>query len=247
MRRSPRFAATASSKPGPASVERLEAPAADLPAVRGFLHGPASPGGDGLVLTHGAGGNCRSPILLDLAGAFAGAGLVVLRCDLPYRQARAQGPPAPAGAERDRQGLRHAVRIVRGLVSGRVFLGGVSYGGRQASMLAAAEPGLVAGLLLLSYPLHPPAQPHRLRTEHFPNSRVPALFVHGSRDPFGTLPELEAARALMAARTELLVVKGGHDLGYSGQAGAESQLPARVVVAFQALSAFSGGPGPSLR
>ncbi|HSF07459.1 MAG TPA: alpha/beta family hydrolase [Methylomirabilota bacterium] len=221
----------------PAAVERLEAPAAELPAVRGFLHRPASPGGDGLVLTHGAGSDCRSPILLDLAGAFVGAGLVVLRCDLPYRQARAQGPPSSAGAERDRQGLRHAVRTLRGLVSGRVFLGGVSYGGRQASMLAAAEPELVDALLLLSYPFHPPGQPQRVRTGHFPRLRVPALFVHGTRDPFGALPELDAARALIPARTEGLVVKGGHDLGYSSQAGAEPRLPAQVVAAFHALVA----------
>jgi len=221
----------------PAAVERLEAPAAELPAVRGFLHRPASPSGDGLVLTHGAGSDCRSPILVDLAGAFGGAGLVVLRCDLPYRQTRAQGPPSPAGAERDRQGLRHAVRIVRGLVSGRVFLGGVSYGGRQASMLAAAEPGLVDGLLLLSYPLHPPTQPRRLRTEHFPLSRVPALFVHGTRDPFGALQELEAARALIPARTEVLAVRGGHELGYPRSAGVEPPLPTRVVAAFRAFVA----------
>lgn len=218
-----------------AAVEGLEAPAADLPAVRGFLHRPASPEGDGLVLTHGAGGDCRSPILLDLAGAFADAGLVVLRCDLPYRQARAQGPPVPAGAERDRQGLRHAVRIVRELVSGRVFLGGVSYGGRQASMLAAAEPELVDGLLLLSYPLHPPAQPRRLRTQHFSRLRRPILFVHGDHDPFGSLEELAQARALIDARTDLLVVKGGHALGYGGAASAAPQLRSRVLAAWRAL------------
>jgi predicted alpha/beta-hydrolase family hydrolase len=233
VRRSPRFAATASSDAG----ERLEAPAAELPAVRGFLHRPAAPRGDGLVLTHGAGSDCRSAILLDLAAALVKAGMMVLRCDLPYRQARAQGPPSAAGAARDRQGLRHAVRVLRGLVSGRVFLGGVSYGGRQASMLAAAEPGLTDGLLLLSYPLHPPAQPHRVRTEHFPRLRVPALFVHGTRDPFGTLAELDAARALIPARTEVLVVEGGHDLGYSRAGGADPPLPARVVPAFGALIA----------
>ncbi len=203
--------------------------------MRGFLHRPASPVGKGLVLTHGAGSDCGASILVDLAQAFVEAGYVVLRCDLPYRQARRHGPPAPAGAARDRQGLRHAARLMRGLVGGAVSLGGVSYGGRQASMLVADEPELAAALLLLSYPLHPPTQPHRLRTEHFARVRVPALFVHGTRDPFGTLPELDAARALIPARTEVLVVEGGHDLGYSRAAGAGAQLPARVVAAFGAL------------
>jgi len=221
----------------PAAAERFEAPAAELPAVHGFLHRPVSPSGDSLVLTHGAGGNAGSPILVDLAGAFAGAGLVVLRCDLPYRQGRAHGPPSRSDAERDRRGLRHAVQVMRGLARGRVFLGGMSYGGRQASMLAAAEPELVDALLLLSYPLHPPAQPRRMRTEHFPLLSTPVLFVHGDHDPFGSLEELELARARIPARTALLAVKGGHDLAYSRAAGAETALLARVVAVWRGLIA----------
>lgn len=207
------------------------------PAVRGFRHRPAEPSGDGLVLTHGASGNCRAPLLVALAEAFAADGLTVLRCDMPYRQARVSGPPSPAGAARDRQGLQRAVQVVRGLVSGRVFLGGVSYGGRQASMLAAAEPELVDALVLLSYPLHPPARPHQVRTEHFPRLRTPALFVHGDHDPFGSLEELQMARALIPAKTDLLVVKASHDLGYSRAAGADRQVPARVVAALRTLTA----------
>jgi uncharacterized protein len=156
---------------------------------------------------------------------------------MPYRQARVSGPPSPAGAARDRQGLQRAVQVVRGLVSGRVFLGGVSYGGRQASMLAAAEPELVDALVLLSYPLHPPRQPHQVRTGHFPRLRMPALFVHGDHDPFGSLEELQMARALIPAKTDLLVVKAGHDLGYSRSAGADRQVPARVVAALRTLTA----------
>ena len=52
-------------------------------------------------------------------------------------------------------------------------------------MLAADEPAAVDGLLLFSYPLHPPGKPERLRTEHFPRLAVPALFVQGTADPFG--------------------------------------------------------------
>src|SRR5436305_1072224 len=134
----------------------------DTPAVRGFLHRPAEPSGDGLVLTHGAGGNCNAPLLVALGEKFADAGWTVLRCDLPFRQLRPTGPPRGNGSE-DRDGLRRAVEALRKLVPGRVFLGGQSYGGRQASMLAAAEPGLADGLLLLSYPLHPPGKPAQLR------------------------------------------------------------------------------------
>ena len=177
------------------------------------LHQPPSPSGDGLVLTHGAGGNARAPLLVALGEAFAARGLTVLRYDLPFRQASRTAPPRPAGAARDREGLRQAVALMRSRLGGRVFLGGQSYGGRQASMLAAGEPGLVDGLLLLSYPLHPPGRPAELRTAHLPKLTAPTLFAHGSRDPFGTLDEIEAARPLIAAPTSLLGVTGaGHDL-----------------------------------
>ena len=136
--------------------------------VRGFLHRPEQPDGNGIVLTHGAGSNCQAPLLVAVAREFAAAGLIVLRCDLPYRQARPSGPPSPGGAALDREGLRAAVAAVRRIAAGRVYLGGHSYGGRQASMLAAADPGVTEALLLLSYPLHPPRKPTELRTAHFP-------------------------------------------------------------------------------
>ena len=75
----------------------------------------------------------------------------------------------------------------------RVGLGGHSYGGRQASMLAADEPGLARSLLLLAYPLHPPNRPAELRVAHFPRLHTPALFVHGTTDPFGSVAELRRA------------------------------------------------------
>ena len=136
--------------------------------VRGFLHrhGGAE---RGLVLTHGAGGNADGPLLVAVAQAFCAAGVVVLRCDLPFRQRRPTGPPSPSGAAADRDGLRHAVEAVRGIVAGPIILGGQSYGGRQATMLAADDPAIAQALLALSYPLHPPGKPERLRTEHFPS------------------------------------------------------------------------------
>ena len=102
---------------------------------------------------------------------------------------------------------------MRGLTPGAVLLGGQSYGGRQATLLAADEPGLVEALVLFSYPLHPPGKPERLRTEHFPRLAVPCVFVHGTSDPFGSLAELEAAIAAIPAATRLIPVQGaGHDL-----------------------------------
>src|SRR6202167_4742950 len=107
------------------------------PFVRGLLHRPTTPDGNGLVLTHGAGSNCQAPLLVALAETFAAAGFTVLRCDLPYRQDRSSGPPGPGDAKRDRAGLKNAIEAIKPLATGRVFLGGHSYGGRQSSMLCA--------------------------------------------------------------------------------------------------------------
>src|SRR6478672_9335199 len=201
------------------------------PAVRGFLHEPAQANGDGLVLTHGAGANCQSKLLIALAGAFADAGYFVLRCDLPLRQSRPHGPPFPVMAARDREGLRRAVDVLRSKTQGRICLGGLAYGGRQGSMLAAEQQQLVAGLLLLSYPLHPPRKPAELRTAHLPQLKTPSLFVHGGRDPFGSHDEMKAALALVPAQAMLLEIDGaGHEL--LGKK-TEETLPVRIVQAFQ--------------
>ena len=102
---------------------------------------------------------------------------------------------------------------MRDVVSGAVILGGQSYGGRQATMLTADEPDLVAGLLLFSYPLHPPGKPDRRRTEHFPQLQVPAVFVQGTADPFGGVDEIRAALALIPAAARLIAIGGaGHDV-----------------------------------
>ncbi len=181
--------------------------------VRGFLHRPNGAAGCGLVLTHGAGGNCNAPLLTAAASAFCAEGFHVLRCDLPFRQRRPSGPPSPSSAAVDRDGLRLAVGAMHGIVTGQIVMGGQSYGGRQATMLAADAPGLVDALLLFSYPLHPPGRPDRPRTEHFPRLRTPCVFVQGSADPFGSPAELRPVLGLIPATTEVIPLDGaGHDL-----------------------------------
>ena len=205
------------------------------PAVQGFLHRPATPSGDGLVLTHGAGGNANMALLVALAETFADAGFFVARCNLPFRQRRPHGPPSPASAASDREGLRNAVATLRRFATGRIFLGGQSYGGRQASILCADDPTLVAGLILLSYPLHPPGKPDQLRIAHLPKLQVPTLFVEGTSDPFATIPEIQLAMKLIPAKHELLEVEGaGHDLGFKAKSQ-KTDLPTKAFSTFQSL------------
>ena len=169
----------------------------------------------GIVLAHGAGSNANAPILRAVGKELTAAGIVVMRVNLAFRLARQSGPPHPSGGAKDREGLREAVAELRRVGSGiPALLGGHSYGGRQATMLAAEEAAVADGLLLLSYPLHPPDKPVQLRTAHFPSLRTPAVFIHGDRDPFGSPDEMRAALALIAGPAKLVIAeKRGHDLG----------------------------------
>jgi len=248
-----------SSMPDTYQVESFARPLD--PPVRGFLHRPQAPNGNALVLTHSAGANAQAPLLVALADTFSAKGFTVLRSNLPYRQTRSFGPPGPADAARDRAGLSNAVACLKEIVGapllaglaergdfpasalddsgGRIFLAGHSYGGRQASMLAAEEPDLVTGLLLLSYPLHPPRRRDEQRTQHLPDLRTPTLFVHGTRDPFGAVEELKRATRMIPARTKLLEVEGaGHDLGFKGK-GKKAELAPLIFSEFAAFFALS--------
>ncbi len=205
------------------------------PPVRGFLHIPETAYGDGLILTHGAGSNAQAPLLVAVAQTFCDAGFSVLRCDLPYRQRRSFGPPGPGDAERDRAGLRNAAEAIKKIAAGRIFLGGHSYGGRQASMLCAENAELAAALLLLSYPLHPPRKPEQLRTQHFTDLRTPTLFVQGTRDPFGSIAEIEQAIKSIPGKAMLMTVEGaGHDLGANRQTQRE-QILEKILLEFQSI------------
>jgi predicted alpha/beta-hydrolase family hydrolase len=224
------------------SIPRVFTAVSVEPFVRGLLHHPEKPNGKGLVLTHGSGSNCRAPLLVALADKFADAGFLVLRCDLPFRQDRSFGPPGPYDGKRDRAGLKNAALVLKSLCGGPVYLGGHSYGGRQASMMCAelsdAERALVPGLLLMSYPLHPPRKPEQLRTQHFFHLHTPALFVSGTRDPFGSIPEIELALKVIPAKTKLLAMEGaGHDLGFKGKTKKE-ELPEKVLSEFQQFFAI---------
>jgi uncharacterized protein len=185
----------------------------DSSDVQGVLHRPAEPNQHGIVLAHGAGSNYNAPLLVALARRFEENGYTVLRYDLPFRRLGTKGPPMPAHQARDREGIRAAVSVMRTMVTGTIVAGGHSYGGRQTAMAAAEDPAVARSLLLLSYPLHPPNKPEQLRTSFFGDLRTPALFVHGTRDPFGTVEELRSHLGLIPAATEVIAVEGAaHDL-----------------------------------
>ncbi len=181
--------------------------------LSGSLHQPDTGSRGGLALTHGAGANCDARLLVAVAEAFCASGWTVLRYNLPFRRKRPTGPPWPGSGVLDQDGVRDAIAQLRSLTSGPIIAAGHSYGGRQTTLLAAREPAVCDGLIALSYPLHPPNKPDQLRTAHFPELKIPVLFVQGSADGFGTVAEMQAAIHLIPAATKLTVVeRAGHDL-----------------------------------
>jgi predicted alpha/beta-hydrolase family hydrolase len=102
-------------------------------------------------------------------------------------------------------------------------------------MLAAEDNGAADGLVLLSYPLHPPQAPDKRRTGHFPQLRTPALFLHGTNDPFGAPEEMEEAVKMIPAATRLVFIEGaGHSL-VPGKASSAAEVIARIFAEFKSF------------
>ncbi|MEO6570891.1 MAG: alpha/beta family hydrolase [Ilumatobacteraceae bacterium] len=165
-----------------------------------------------LLLYPGAGSDAMHPSLLAIERAVAPH--PVVRADFPYRRA-GRRPPDRAPVL-----LADIRTTLDTLPDGPLVMGGRSMGGRMCSMIAAGADGLpipadLVGLVLISYPLHPPGKPDRLRVEHLPDIRVPTLFVSGTSDPFGSPDELRTFTANMSKKarvTHLFVERRGHDL-----------------------------------
>ena len=191
---------------------------------------PAGPGRLAVLLAPGAGADRNHSALVAIEAALA-PDVVVERMDFPYRRAGRRAPDkAPVLVESVRQAA--AELAARSRVPGeRLVLGGRSLGGRICSM-AVAEGLPAAGLVVVSYPLHPPGRPERARVEHLPMLRVPCLFVSGTRDAFGTPAELEAAAATIPGLVEMVWVDGGDH----GLRRRDQEVADRVAAWVRALS-----------
>jgi len=194
-----------------------------LESIAGVGHRPGGDPAGVVLLTHGAGGDRDSPLLIRICDEWARRGWLAVRYNLPFRRRRPTGPPSGSAAA-DAAGIAEAVGLAATLTDGPVIAGGHSYGGRLTSM-AAADGTPVAALTLFSYPLHPPGKPERLRTGHFGAITVPCVFTHGSADPFGSIAELHEAITLIRAPAGIVEITGArHDL-----ASATLDVPALAV------------------
>ncbi|WP_419854279.1 alpha/beta family hydrolase [Candidatus Poriferisodalis sp.] len=165
---------------------------------------------EALLLTPGAGGGADHRTLVEIDDALSGR-LPVRRHDFAYRRAGRRAPPRAPSVVAELLGDLPPIAADLGVSPGGLVIGGRSFGGRVCSM-AVADGARAAGLVLLSYPLHPPERPERLRTEHFERIGVPCLFVSGTRDPFATPEELSEHTRAIAGPVTLAFVDGGrHD------------------------------------
>lgn len=163
----------------------------------------------GLLLMPGAGGDPDAPALVAVADAVEASGLPARRFGFgsPDKGGRGPAPARTAVARIRAEADRWAAEL--GVDPGRLVLGGRSFGGRMASV-AVAEGQPAAGLVLLSYPLHPPGRPEGLRVAHLPRIEVPVLAVSGATDPYGSPAELAEHLAVVRGPLTHVTVDGPH-------------------------------------
>jgi predicted alpha/beta-hydrolase family hydrolase len=168
-----------------------------------------------LVVAHGAGAGMDHPFMVGFTRALNELGAATLRFNFPYIE---NGRRAPDPAPYLQETWRAAFDTASGRADGEpVWAGGKSLGGRIASMAVADAAMPAAGLVFVSYPLHPPGKPERIRDEHLYRIGVPMIFVEGTRDPFATPELLAGVLAKLGDRAELISIEGGdHSLNVRG-------------------------------
>jgi predicted alpha/beta-hydrolase family hydrolase len=171
----------------------------------------AQRGPAGLILTPGASAGRQQSGLVAIDGAVTAVGIAVERLEFPGQAAGKRRTDPPAVCIDTVRTASTALAGRLGVDPSRIAVGGRSFGGRMCSM-AVAEGLPAAALVLVSYPLHPPGRPERLRTEHFPELRLPCLFVSGRRDAFATPEELERETAAIPGPVTHAFVDGDHSL-----------------------------------
>jgi predicted alpha/beta-hydrolase family hydrolase len=181
-----------------------------------------------LLLAHGAGAGKNHPWMTRVAGGLEERGVTVITFNFPYMDAKRSVPdPGPVLEEAYAKVWREATAGVKGAV----FAGGKSMGGRIASQAAAR--GLFdpapAGLVFFGYPLHPPGRVTQRRDKHLPAITAPMLFLHGTRDPFGSPEEMRDLAAGLPGATLEIIDGGDHSLVAQKRGDPKSQSVERAM------------------
>lgn len=164
--------------------------------------------GDAVILAHGAGNDMHHPFMSAYHQGLAQAGLLSIVFNFPYKEQGRKAPDRPAILLATWAAVVQKLRDDPRLEPHRLFLGGKSMGGRIASM-AVAEGLRCDGLIFLGYPLHPPKQPDKARTDHWPKIHCPSLFIEGTRDSLCDLDLLKACLPRLGGPSTLITLDGG--------------------------------------
>ncbi len=177
-------------------VTVIDTPAEGEPAGWRFVYAP------------GAGSHVNDLFGTYACRTLAACGVAASRFQFPYQEAGSRRPDRPPVLQDTWRSVLAAVREQ----DIKTVIGGRSMGGRIASLIVSAG-AEVDGLAVFAYPLHPPGQPEKARTEHLPAIAVPTLFCSGTRDTFGTPEEIAAAAGLISNST--VHVLDGADHGFA--------------------------------
>jgi len=184
-----------------------------------------------IILGHGAGANQLHPFMRLFAAGLAQRGLDAVTFNFVYTEKGKGAPDPKAKLESCYKAVIDSATRHKRLKSNRLLIGGKSMGGRIASQVAAEGDDRIAGLVFLGYPLHPPGQPQKLRTDHWPLIKVPMLFVQGTRDSLGTPDEIKPFVKKLKLNASIYVIEtGDHSFKVQKSAGVEQDVVyARVM------------------
>jgi uncharacterized protein len=173
-----------------------------------------------IILGHGAGANQLSGFIRLFASGLAERGFDALTFNFIYTEKGRGGPDPKAKLELCYAAVIDAAIKHRKLKDNRLLIGGKSMGGRIASQVAAAGDQRITGLVFLGYPLHPPGQPQKLRTDHWSSIKAPMLFLQGTRDSLGTPDEIKPFLKKLKLKAKVYVIEtGDHSFKVQKSAG----------------------------
>jgi uncharacterized protein len=176
--------------------------------------------GTTIVLAHGAGANQLHGFMRLFASGLASRGFDVMTFNFVYMEKGKGAPDQKAKLESCYRAVIHDAINHKKLKTNRLLIGGKSMGGRIGSQVAAEDDEGIDGLVFLGYPLHPPGQPDKLRTEHWKSIKVPMLFLQGTRDPFGSPDEIKPFIKKLRLPAKIYVIEtGDHSFKVQKSAG----------------------------
>jgi len=202
--------------------EKIVVKVNDTDSVTALLYPAAKKtrSGTTIILGHGAGANQLSGFMRLFAAGLAERGLDAITFNFIYTEKGRGAPDPKPKLEACWRAVIDATSKHRKLKGNDLLIGGKSMGGRIASQVAAEGDDRIKGLVFLGYPLHPPGQPQKLRTDHWPSIKAPMLFMQGTRDSLGTPDEIRPFLKKLNLKAKIYVIEtGDHSFKVQKSAG----------------------------